>query len=146
MGNQQQGGYSSYNLNYDATNDSGFFDDEVFENELKRRTKMGVFERTSIENYDEDDLVADRNNYKKFEAKQRFPKSKSIEIVQQKESKLKIQPKPRLAGLEIDEKMEDSQNKKSSLPMRILTDKTNQNSQTLISVSSILKNKYIYLK
>lgn len=137
MGNQQQG-YSSYNLNYDATNDSGFFDDEVFENELKRRTKMGVFERTSIENYDEDALVADRNNYKKFEAKQRFPKSKSIEIVQQKESKLKIQPKPRLTGLEIDEKMEDSQNKqKSSLPMRILTDKTNQNSQTMISVSLI---------
>ena len=142
MGNQQQG-YSSYNLNYDATNDSGFFDDEVFENELKRRTKMGVFERTSIENYDEDALVADRNNYKKFDAKQRFPKSKSIEIVQQKESQLKIQPKPRLTGLEIDEKMEDSQNKqKSSLPMRILTDKTNQNSHNMISVSLIHKNKY----
>lgn len=150
MGNQQAAFY--YGLNYDATNDSGFFDDEVFgENEEKKKqvnTAVIPVENSVVENVESskvDRIINSKQSLKGNKAS--FTKSRSIEIVQNKENNntmtttksrpilVKRQNNP-LASEDINEINEDSFEKhKKTLPMSILKQKhTNQTHLSALSV------------
>lgn len=93
MGNQQAAFY--YSLNYETTNDSGFFDDEVFDESKQQRL-----------NEDSSNNEQDAG-FKKIGNKQ-IPKSKSIEIEKKSSNTTRIK---KTRPDDIDEKIEDKLSK-----------------------------------
>ncbi len=134
MGNQQAAFY--YSLNYEGNNDSGFFDDEVFDAEAKKPVEI-------VKAVENEDVQVDGSDFKTL-GKQ-FPKSKSIEIVKKEKSrsvKRAIDLKPDI----FDEKIEDAliNKPKPTLPMRILKENADRTVISVIKRFLFRIKKYIF--
>lgn len=70
MGNQQAAFY--YSLNYEDSNDSGFFDDEIFPNDFKFQIPSG-----ELKTSESHDII---DNAIHFNSNKQLSKSKSIQI------------------------------------------------------------------